>query len=598
MNSTQESKLGNFWVFREGRHEVEGRSFLRRLLDALDEISRHPHNPNRVIGALLLAGQLESALADVEHPSLPIVEKTTDLLAESVTGNETRTAEIRQRLADVAAPKMLTISPPEGFAYYALHPSDFARMTESVQIGSEPVAVIGIRSIGTTLSAVVKAAITEKSHAVERITVRPTGHPYNRRTEFSGGQKSWITQRIAQGAQFLVVDEGPGRSGSSFLSVAEALVRLGARSESITLLGSRAVDASELCTENVLRRWPQFRFQSPVTKTYERFKNDFYIGGGDWRSFFILNAEWPACWPQMERLKFLSADRAQLYKFEGFGCYGQSVLDRAKALADSGFGPRAQDAGDGMIRYSVVQGHRPAASQVSSQLLQRIAEYCAFRACEFTCSKVSPAQLGEMARFNLQTEFGSEIEFVPASVDIGRYMLVDGRMQPHEWILSHDGTLIKVDGTTHGDDHFFPGPADIAWDLAGTIVEWKLSQEAADFFLSRFFFASGDDARSRTEAFVLAYAAFQLGNCGMALTTVQNTAEESRLRAARDYYCRVAASRLKRPIEERMVNLIASGIDRPELPVPETPPATGVQERTALHTGPAGFPRPSRQVMY
>ena len=27
----------------------------------------------------------------------------------------------------------------------------------------------------------------------------------------------------------------------------------------------------------------------------------------------------------------------------------------------------------------------------------------------------------------------------------------------------------------HGDDHFFPGPTDIAWDLAGTIVEWELA---------------------------------------------------------------------------------------------------------------------------
>ena len=81
----------------------------------------------------------------------------------------------------------------------------------------ERLLVVGIRSIGTTLSAVAAAAARARGIAAERITVRPQGHPYNRTAEFTAEQMAAVSRAVSSGASFVVVDEGPGLSGSSFL---------------------------------------------------------------------------------------------------------------------------------------------------------------------------------------------------------------------------------------------------------------------------------------------------------------------------------------------------------------------------------------------
>lgn len=554
-----QNKLGNFWVFRDGRKTVNGRSMLENLLRTLDDLSACHATNERIVRALVIAGQLESALADIGCSSLPTIQQATDFLADLLLRNNVRSDEVaalRPKLAAIHVPERLTISPPEGFAYYALHPSDFARLAERVPTTCGKAAVIGIRSIGTTLSAVVSASLRHQAQPAERITVRPAGHPYNRVTEFSPDQCDWIHGQLDHNAHFLVVDEGPGRSGSSFLSVAESLVKAGVAPEYITLLGSRPVDPRALCAEEAAARWSQFRFLSPVMQTYERFKHDFYVGGGEWRNFFHSNCTWPESWPQMERLKFLSADRTCLFKFEGFGQFGNDVLERATALSRAGFGPHAEDANDGMISYSAIQGTRPSPNSISSELLQQIAEYCAFRTREFSWHEPVSSQLGEMTQFNLQSQFGVATDFSSELLQTANPVLVDGRMQPHEWVLSNR-KLIKLDGTTHGDDHFFPGPTDIAWDLAGTIVEWSLDQSATDFLLQRFQQASGDDVRSRIDHFVLAYTVFRLGYCSMALSTVKGTSEEARLAAACERYERVVLSRLANARSETRLSAIS-----------------------------------------
>jgi len=114
--------------------------------------------------------------------------------------------------------------------------------------------------------------------------------------------------------------------------------------------------------------------------------------------------------------------------------------------------------------------------------------------------------------------------------------LVDGRMQPFEWIASSQGELLKTDAISHGDNHFFPGPCDIAWDLAGAIVEWDLSSEATEFLLRRFKQLSGRDVVQRLDAYMLAYCVFRLGFCKMAASTVLGSREESRLEVAYRWY--------------------------------------------------------------
>jgi hypothetical protein len=206
-----------------------------------------------------------------------------------------------------------------------------------------------------------------------------------------------------------------------------------------------------------------------------------------------------------------------------------------------------------MLSYSVVQGQHPRTDVVHADLLQRMAEYCAFRARAFTWREETPSVLGEMVRFNLEAEFGDASNFSADALATTTPVLADGRMQAYEWILGNDGRLLKMDGTTHGDDHFFPGPVDIAWDLAGAIVEWELDESATDFLLERFLRASGDDVSRRIAAFVLAYSTFRMAYCGMALSTVVGTPEQSRLELAYERYRSFTAGRLKKvPMPARL----------------------------------------------
>src|SRR5581483_6782121 len=197
------------------------------------------------------------------------------------------------------------------------------------------------------------------------------------------------------GSHFLVVDEGPGRSGSSFLSVAESLERAGVPAERITLIGSRPINPEQLCATDAALRWKRYQFLWPQPTTYARFNDDIYIGGGEWRKSF-LNApevEWPACWPQMERFKFLSRDRKWIYKFDGFGRFGEEVLKRAQQLAAAGFGPPAEHAGDGMLCYPMLGGEILSQACLSRTVLDGLAEYCAFRASEFRVQHAPASQL-------------------------------------------------------------------------------------------------------------------------------------------------------------------------------------------------------------
>ena len=144
-----------------------------------------------------------------------------------------------------------------------------------------------------------------------------------------------------------------------------------------------------------------------------------------------------------------------------------------------------------------------------------------------------------MLRFNVAEEFGVELGERARLPQAGRAVLVDGRMLPHKWIrVSAEGRrYIKCDGASHGDDHFFPGPAtDIAWDLAGTIVEWNAGYEACQRLLERYRQRSGDDAAPRLANYLLAYAVFRMAYAKMAAAAMRGSDEEPRLLSAYHYY--------------------------------------------------------------
>ena len=128
------------------------------------------------------------------------------------------------------------------------------------------------------------AAARLRGMQAERITVRPQGHPYNRRAEFSRGQLCVIKYAVSSGATFAIVDEGPGLSGSSFLSVAEALEQAGAPREKIVLVSSHEPNVDALCASDAARRWRRFRCVAVASGSRRPAEAVNFIGAGQWRN--------------------------------------------------------------------------------------------------------------------------------------------------------------------------------------------------------------------------------------------------------------------------------------------------------------------------
>ena len=526
-------------VFRENRVAVSTHLLVRVLAESLASA-----DPDALLDALLRAGELECALADAGSPAAAQVANVTDALARRlVNSHSCNEAALVHALPPLEVPAQVTISPPEGFAYYALHPLSYAELALQCAGTSSHVAVIGIRSIGTTLAAVVAAAFDGRGVPVQRVSVRPTGHPFDRITHLRRQEFCWVERERDHAAQFLVVDEGPGLSGSSLLSVGEALLRVGVERSRITFLCSHEPNPELLRAYNGAERWSRFHTRavggnscSFVPFVVKTAGEAVELSGGKWRELLYPDpTHWPASWRQMERVKFLSPDEKLLFKFEGLGRFGNEVLDRARVIADARFAPAPQQLHDGFAAYPWVRSVPGDPSRVSQSLLDRLADYCAFRTREFRVqSSGSKSNLAQMVRCNVREEFGFEPDLDDSALCSEARIVPDGRMQPHEWLQSEEGVWLKVDGISHGDDHFYPGPTDIAWDLAGAIIEWHFDQPSREYFLARYRRLSGDDPSSRLPSFLMAYSAFRFGYCKMAAESVDDGQERERL--TRDYH--------------------------------------------------------------
>jgi hypothetical protein len=540
----------NLLVFRGDQRHIHGQELKSALVSQLEQLSgtcSATANPDALTRALLLAGELECGLADADSPSWRSAALLTDRIADAMVGSEPVSDFKSLILAARAAPvvEYLYISVPEGFAFYALSPLAYAEALHKISVPAKYLVVVGIRSIGTTLSAVMAAEARHRGLEVRRFTVRPQGHPYNRQTELALSQLALVQNAGFYAATFAIVDEGPGLSGSSFLSVAEALEQAGVPSERIVLLSSHAPNVDSLCAADAAQRWRRFQSFAIAAETQHPSRTGEFIGGGQWRKRLLTNeSEWPAAWTSFERLKYLSADKqaeTRMFKFAGLGHYGDGVFERELKIAEAGFGPAPRRESDGFISYAWIDG-RPMSSELSEKALARMADYCAFRGDAFATECPDLNAIQQMAEHNLR-----ELKLdVPLELKLVRPVLVDGNMQPHEWLLTKEGQILKTDSGSHGDDHFFPGPTDIAWDLAGAIVEWRMDERQAKEFLDLYVRASGDDASARIDGFIKAYAVFRAAYCIMAANAMDGSDEQPRLqRAAADYHAILTKNMLR-----------------------------------------------------
>src|SRR4029077_18548579 len=527
----------NLLVFREGRRRVSGPDLRLALMAQLEAFGGGSPR-EKLVSALLRAGELECGVADEAGAAAHTLAELTDCLAEALLSGQLpdHVSKVKNTVSRAPVPEWLNISTAEGFAYYALHPLAYADALAKLPALPENIVVVGIRSIGTTLSSMSAAAARLRGLQVQRMTVRPDGHPYNRRTRFSPAQTQVIQCGVASGAVFLIVDEGPGLSGSSFLSVAEALEEAGVLRGRITLLCGHEPNVDALCSANAAQRWRRFNCVPISDEGRKPERADVFIGAGQWRGQLCSSeSAWPGSWSNMERLKYVSSaekTERRLFKFAGLGHYGDPVLEREEQVAMGGFGPLPRRERDGFVSCPWLDGRPMVADDLSPAVIARLAEYCAFRADVFGLAEGDLGPLQQMTEHNL-AELGFDL---PVALKFERPVIADGRMQPHEWILTSTDKMLKTDSGSHGDDHYYPGPTDIAWDLAGAMVEWRMNAEQAGEFLDLYRHGSGDNASARIADFLRAYTVFRCAFCKMAASALQGTAEQARLDLAAAHY--------------------------------------------------------------
>jgi hypothetical protein len=548
-------------VFRDVKQHLSGATLRSELLAELGWVHSCPTHQleNLLTSILLCAGELECALTDLAEAdrshfnnSASRLTEVTDLISEALLSPEcasSHAADAINMVRQLTFPETLRISPPEGFCFYALHPFDYAATLPRISLQpSQPIMVVGIRSMGTTLSAIVLAALHKqfgKEADIERISVRPTGHPYDRVTTLRDSHRQLVGDYNQRSATFLIVDEGPGLSGSSFLSVGDALHDLGVAKDRIVFICSRTSDPDALVAQDAGSRWRTFKsFVAASTRT-SPMSNSVPISGGHWRSRVFTQSRysgmpyrnsdsWPAVWEQLSPAKYLSLDGNTFFKYEGLGRYGAAVRERTNLVAESGFTIRCTIADNGFSAFPWIEGTLLSLDDLSSDLLRHFAEYLAFRSRTFLSDRADRATLEEMSRFNFELVVGRELH-QHFELTVERPVIADARMMPYEWMRTDDSKLIKLDCAAHGDNHFLPGSTDIAWDLAGVILEWQLTEDARDYFLDCYERASGDHPRPRLQNYILAYAAFQAGYGMMAASSLGESNGEEKKRLLRDH---------------------------------------------------------------
>jgi hypothetical protein len=385
-------------------------------------------------------------------------------------------------LRTAAMPEIVRAKRAEGYAFYAVYPE--AYYEAALRAPTRPRHVIGLRSIGTGLAAMVAAA----TGAPLPSTIRPGGDPFRRTVRVDDAL-------IATRGAIAIVVEGPGMSGSSFGAVIDLLEARGVPLERIECFPSHANDLGPEATDAHRARWQHVAryvvdcdellvrsgrladaiaaLVGPLTEPLRD------LSGGAWRA---LKGDAPAI-PQCERRKFLARTRdgAYLAKFVGLGRDGEHARDRASVLAAAGFTPEVHGLVHGFLVERWLDAPRLDPRAIDRHhLTAHVQRYLAFRARRFPATRArgaSASQLLEMARRNAGLALGtwttSALDRFSAHALEPRIRRIetDGKLHAWEWLVCADGTLVKTDAVDHHASHDLIGCQDLAWDVAGAAIE-------------------------------------------------------------------------------------------------------------------------------
>jgi hypothetical protein len=511
-------------------------------------IARH----EALVEALIAAGELLQGVADADLERLAEDDQTSAqsacmelllTLARAVSECWLRgftepprlNGSALEQLRNTDLPATLSCKVTEGYGYYAVYPELFLEAAIGLAL-SPAFEVIGLRSIGTSLSAIVAASVGARP-----VTLRPVGHPFDRKVKPSAQLRARLLN--AAQATYLVVDEGPGLSGSSFAAVAEMLETGGVERDRIVFMPSHAGAPGGRGDRRHRLRWDGIR------KTHKDFEQVFVttrvpehrlenwvrdlvgplvaplqdISAGEWRRQARQAA--PAL-PRHERRKFIARTErgSYLLKFTGLGAEGRAKAARARELGAAGFTPPVVGFRHGFLVQDWVED--AAAPDIAGgdreRLIDRIAEYIAFRARRFPASAQDGAGLPELRRM-LQVNVAEALDVTTAArlerrvaadaaaVSRAGPIHVDGRLHSWEW-LETGGRAVKTDAIDHSRQHDLVGCQDPAWDIAGATVEFALtSGEAERLARAVSILLDGSIDRRLLAVFAACYPAFQLG---------------------------------------------------------------------------------------
>ncbi len=579
-------------IYRSLVKEVNTKAMLSELRCLLLDAAGAPTR-ERIRDLLIRSGEMEAGVADALCPdmdaSFPLLDalRHIGLLAGKALYRIRRAQHAEARrvlgqfkremlgLSAYSLPEKIKVSVPEGYSFYGLYPEMYLESAKKFHeaIHPEKVVCIGIRSIGTSLSSAVCGALENLGCSTFSITVRPRGHPFDRRVFLSHE----LERRLRDHANLplLVVDEGPGLSGSSFCSVARKAAELGFEEGKIFLFPSWEPDGSEFVSETSRSLWPRYtKFSTSFSQIrYELSAFSGCAGGpeftdvsaGKWRGVLVENGpDLPAVQPHHERLKFVAKreidgkKKAVLMKFAGLGSHGNHVCRRAQVLAEAGFHPQLIETGDGFLTMEVLTGTRLRKGETEKTFLDHAARYFSFIETSFP-SEGPPArdELLEMIRTNIIEGLGPEWERYSEKVVASskrmreiRPVYLDNRAAPHEWVLC-TGRIFKTDSADHFDDHFFPGPQDIAWDLSAFRIEFGLGPDTWGYFVERFEEESGTRIWGKEVFYGIAYLAFRLGYCSLSAASLGDSEDGLRFLKLRENYASLLKSeliRLPRPV--------------------------------------------------
>jgi hypothetical protein len=532
---------------------------IKKLIRSIYKINSCDHS--QIVNLFIEIGEIETGLSDsyCKHKDTftPLLFKCRKLSVEAAglvteswgngdTKSEEKVSTILKLISDIGEsdlPQTISLIAPEGFCYYGLYPECFIEAARQFYFDYQPdkVTVIGLRSIGTPLSALVHQNLEDKKCDCFSFTLRPRGNPFDRYVEIDENLNVIIKKRSK--GYFVIVDEGPGLSGSSICGTIQMLKRFKISDYQIIIFPGWLPDSQKFISAQARELWGNYKkyvinFEDIWLKSnrlgmFLKKKIIADLSSGNWKHVLNKNQSASvAVYPNHERRKYLLEDHAKnkyISKFIGLGKYGNLLLERANYLGNSNKIALVKDYYNGFLVYDFQDGTIP--EKLNEQFIKFTIDYfCLINTIPGQLT-VSFDQIKEMIIVNLSESFSSDIVVNCRAVNSiseteyeNEVVKIDGHVMPHEWIQKNDGTYSKSDCLEHHCDQFIHGCQNIAWDIAAFCIEFNMSQDLTESYVNMFIEKTGNKLMKKVLPFYrLAYLAFRIGFVTMGMNALKGT---------------------------------------------------------------------------